>query len=150
MNRITIRSAMMVAVLLAATCFHVSVAAAAPAAFQGRFKLPHEVRWGKAVLPPGEYSLRVEYSGPATLVTIGEAKSGKTIAFLVSVASEGNKDRKEESALLIGARDGRPTVHSLRLSELQTVLTFDPVLAHGRGVEEAGKAQAVPILALKK
>ena len=94
MNRISKRSAVMLAALLAATCLHVIVTAAAPAAFQGIFKLSHEVRWGKAVLPAGEYLLRVEYSGPATLVTIGEAKTGKTIDFLVSVASEGNKDGK--------------------------------------------------------
>lgn len=150
MNKITKRSAVMVAALLAATCLYASVAAAAPAAFRGKFKLRHEVRWGKAMLRPGEYSLRVEYSGPATLVTIGEAKSGEAIAFLVSLASEGNKDRKEESALLIGTRDGRATVHSLRLTELGTVLLFDPVLAHGRGVEEAGKTQAIPVVAMKK
>jgi hypothetical protein len=149
MNRTMKRSALMVATLLAANCLYISVAAAAPAAFQGRFKLSHEVRWGKAVLPPGKYLLRVEY-GPKTLVTIGEAKSGKAIAFLVSLASEGNKDRKEESALLIGTRDGRPTVHSLRLPELDVVLLFDPALAHGRAVEEAGKTQVVPVLALKK
>jgi hypothetical protein len=83
-------------------------------------------------------------------VTIREAKSGKAIAFVVSLASEGNKDGKEESALLIGTRDGRPTVHSLRLPELDVVLLFDPALAHGRAVEEAGKTQVVPVLALKK
>jgi len=149
MNRISKRSAAMLAALLAATCLHVIVAAAAPAAFQGIFKLSHEVRWGKAVLPAGEYLLRVEYS-PATLVTIGEAKTGKTIAFLVSVASEGNKDGKEESALLIAIRDGQETVHSLRLNQLDTVLIFDPVLAHERGIELAGRTQAVPLVALKK
>jgi len=150
MNRISKRSAVMLAALLAATCLHVIVAAAAPAAFQGFFKLSHEVRWGKAVLPPGEYMLQVEYSGPATLVTIGEAKSRKTIAFVVSLASEGNKDRKEESALLIGTRDGQATVHSLKLNQLRTVLIFDPVLAHDRGIELAGRTQAVPVVALKK
>jgi hypothetical protein len=150
MNRISKRSAVMVAALLVATCLHVIVTAAAPAAFQGIFKLSHEVLWGNAVLPAGEYFLRVEYSGPATLVTIGEAKTGKTIDFLVSVASEGNKDGKRESALLIGIRDGQATVHSLKLNQLHTVLIFDPVLAHNRGIELAGRTQAVPLIALKK
>ena len=150
MNRISKRSAVMLAALLAATCLHVILAAAAPAAFQGIFKLSHDVRWGKAVLPAGQYLLRVEDSGPATLVTIGEAKTGKTIAFLVSVASEGNKDGKEESALLIGIRDGQATVHSLRLNQLDMVLIFDPLLAHERGIELAGRTQAVPLVALKK
>jgi hypothetical protein len=150
MNRISKRSAVTVAALLVATCLHVIVTAAAPAAFQGIFKLSHEVSCGKAVLPAGEYLLRVEYSGPATLVTIGEAKTGKTIAFLVSVASEVNKDGKGESALLIGIRDGQATVHSLKLNQLHTVLIFDPVLAHDRGIELAGRTQAVPLIALKK
>jgi hypothetical protein len=150
MNRISKRSAVMAAALLVSTCLHVIVTAAAPAAFQGIFKLSHEVSWGKAVLPAGEYLLRVEYSGPATLVTIGEAKTGKTIDFLVSVASEGNKDGKGESALLIGIRDGQATVHSLKLNQLHTVLIFDPVLAHDRGIELAGRTQAVPLIALKK
>ena len=150
MNRISKRSAVMVAALLVATCLHVIVTAAAPAAFQGIFKLSHEVLWGNAVLPAGEYFLRVEYSGPATLVTIGEAKTGETIAFFVSVASEGNKDGKGESALLIGIRNGRATVHSLKLNQLHAVLIFDPVLAHDRGIELAGRTQAVPLIALKK
>jgi len=150
MNRISKRSAVMVAALLVATCLHVIVTAAAPAAFQGIFKLSHEVRWGNAVLPAGEYFLRVEYSGPATLVTIGEAKTRETIAFFVSVASEGNKDGKGESALLIGVRDGQATVHSLKLNQLNTVLIFDPVLAHDRVIELAGRTQAVPLIALKK
>ena len=94
--------------------------------------------------------LRVEYSGVATLVTIGEAKSRKTIAVFVSVASEGNKDGKEESALLIGIRNGQATVHSLKLNQLHTVLIFDPVLARDRGIELAGRTPAVPVVALKK
>jgi hypothetical protein len=68
----------------------------------------------------------------------------------VSVASEGNKDGKGESALLIGIRDGQATVHSLKLNQLHTVLIFDPILAHDRGIELAGRTQAVPLIALKK
>ena len=150
MNRISKRSAVMLAALFAASCLHVIVAAAAPAAFQGIFKLSHEVRWGKAVLPAGEYLLRVEYSGTLILVTIGEAKSRKTIAFVTTLASEGDKDAKEESALLNGIRNGQATVHSLKLNQLHTVLIFDPVLARDRGIELAGRTPAVPVVALKK
>jgi hypothetical protein len=147
MNRFMKHTIVMLIVLVAAICLEAVTATAAPADFQGAFQLPIEVRWGKAVLPAGDYLLRVEYSGPVTLVTIGERKSRKTIAFIASQAAESHKDRKQESALLIGTREGRPTVHSLRLTGLDVVLLFDPALARRSRVEEAGKSQAIPVVA---
>lgn len=56
------RIAMLVSfVLAAAICFSASPAHAqgTRVTFKGKFTLPYEVRWGKSILPPGEYSMTV-------------------------------------------------------------------------------------------
>ena len=126
------------------------VANAAPS-FQGKFTLPNEVRWGKAMLPAGDYLLRVDHVNAATLVTIQEAKSRNTVAIVLSTISDGNKNIEEGSALLIGTRGGQSVVHSLRLAELGMVLVYDPSLARARKeIEEAHNNQAVPVTAAMK
>jgi len=134
---------------LLAVLLFVGQANAAPP-FEGKFTLPNEVRWGKAVLPAGNYCLRVSYFNTTTMVTIQEADSMKTVAFLPSLIAEDNKNNKGESALLIAGRGGQRVVHSLRLAELGIVLIYDPALARDREIIEAHKTQSVPILAAKK
>ncbi len=132
---------------LLAAVLCVGVANAAPP-FEGKFILPYEVRWGKAMLPAGDYSLRLEYINAATIVTIQESKSRKMVAFVLSPIAESNPEG--ESALLIADRGRQRVVHSLRLAELGVVLIYEPALARGWEVQEARKTQAVPVLAAKK
>lgn len=133
---------------LAAICLFTGVANAAPI-YQGKFTLSNEVRWGKAMLPPGDYSLRVDYVNAATIVTIVEAKSGKHIAFVLSSFRE--DVGKGDSALLIATKGNQSVVHSLRLTELNVTFIYDWDLAHGRGrTEEARKTSVVPVTMAKK
>ena len=138
------------AAALLAALLSVSVASAPSPIFQGKFSLPYEVRWGKAMLPAGEYWLRVDYVGPATIVTVQQAESGKTVAMVLSSSAEGDKNTKDGSALLIASRGGQRIVHSLKLAELGEVFIYDPALARGRGtIEEARKTQSVRVLAAR-
>ncbi len=126
------------------------VANAAPP-YQGKFTLPNDVRWGKAMLPAGDYLLRVEYVNSATFATIQEAKSRKIVAIVLSSISDDNKNIEEGNALLIGTRDGQSVVHSLRLAELGMVLVYDRPLARARReIEEAHNNQAVPVTSAMK
>ncbi len=142
-------AARLLGLTLAVICLFAGVANAAPI-YQGTFTLPNEVRWGKAMLPPGEYSLRVDvdYRGAMPIVTI-TAKSGKAVAFLLSPDREDSG--KGDSALLISVSGNHKVVHSLRLTELGVTFIYDPDLAHGRGrIEEARKTSAVPVTMAKK
>ena len=140
---------LLVAALAVSALFAATTMNATPS-FRGKFSLPYEVRWGKAMLPAGEYWLQVDYVDTAKVVTIQEAKSNKTVAIFLSPITEGDKNIKDGSALLIASKGGQRIVHSLKLAELGEVFIYDPSLARGRGTtEEARQTQPVRVLAAK-
>ena len=143
-------TAKLLAAALVATALLAATTMNATPPFQGKFSLPYEVRWGRAMLPAGEYWLRVDYVGPATIVTVQRAESGKKVAMLLSPVSEEDKNTKDGSALLIASKGGQRIVHSLKLAELREVFIYDPSLARGRGTtKEARQTQPVRVLAAK-
>jgi hypothetical protein len=121
------------------------VANAAPL-YRGRFTLPYEVRWGQAVLPAGDYLLRFEDVSTHVFVVIKDAKSGKDVALLSTLAIS---DAKGRSALLIAGEGNKRVVHSLRLAELGEVFVYETALS-ARDVREANAMQTLPVLAAKK
>jgi hypothetical protein len=131
---------------LIAALVSVGVAYATPA-FQGEFTLPYEVHWGKAVLPPGDYLLSVDYTTVPMIATI-RSKDGNRAAFVM--AGIADDDAKGESALLIVTKGNQSIVHSLRLTEVGLVLIYEPKLAREEAIREARQTQAVPVLAANK
>ena len=124
-----------------------SVVNAAPS-YRRRFSLPYEVRWGQAVLPPGEYLLRFEDVQTRVFVVIQDAKSGKGIAYLVPKTKS---KAQGKSALLIADKSNQRVVHSLRLAELGEVFIYEPALARrAENVREAQIVQTLPIVAAKR
>ena len=124
-----------------------SVANAAPR-YRGRFSLPYEVHWGRAVLPAGEYLLRFEDFQTRVFVVIQDAKSGKDVAYL---APKTKCEAQGKSALLIADKSNQRVVHSLRLAELGEVFIYEPALARGaENVREAQIVQTLPIVAAKR
>jgi hypothetical protein len=122
------------------------MAQAAPL-YRGKFTLPYAVRWGKTVLPAGEYRLRFEDVRTRAFVVIQEAKSGKDVAML---PAKSVSDVQGVSALLIADDGNQPVVQSLRLAELGQAFTYEPPRIHGtKGVEEAHRTQTLPIVAMK-
>jgi hypothetical protein len=117
-------------------------------AYEGKFTLTHDTRWGKALLPAGEYRLRIESTENPVIVFVEDAKSGKPVAMVMPTVREAT--HKGNSALLIGTRGTQRVVHSFRVAELREVLISDPRLAHGRVTEEARQTEAVPVLVAKK
>lgn len=124
-----------------------SVAQAAPL-YRGKFTLPYAVRWGQAVLPAGEYQLKLRDVQARVFVVIQDAKSGKEIAYLAPVT---NSEVQGTSALLIANDGDQRVVHSLRLAELSKAFIFEPALA--RDARDFGEAHTIQILlavAMKK
>lgn len=139
---------LLVAALMGACWFVGSANAQFSRQFQ--FSLPHEVRWGEAMLPAGEYRLKVGYRNAATFVTIQAAESGKTVAMVRCSITENDKNPKDGSALLIASRGGQRIVHSLKLAELGEVFVYDAALARGRGTSENARGtEPVRVLAAK-
>ncbi len=133
------------ATVLLASCMFAGVANAQTV--YGKFTLDHSARWGKAVLPAGEYSLTINPNKSPILVTITDAKSDRQIAFVLSAVSEDAANGG--SALLIGERGKQRVIYSFRLAEFGKAFIFDPALAHRRGVEEAKNTETVPVMDAK-
>jgi len=116
-------------------------------AYVGKFTLTHQIHWGKTVLEPGKYTVSLNSTvAPTTVATI-RTVDGDGVFIVMSQARTG--DKNGVNALLIKEKDGQPTVHSLALADLGTVLIYDPSLAHERP-QEARVSQIIPVMWTKK
>ena len=81
--------------------------------YRGMFRLEQEVRWGQAVLPPGEYSIVLHSPERGSIATIrGEHKT----VMVMANGAEPDASAKPSSFLLIG--DSKtPSVRRLHLAE---------------------------------
>jgi hypothetical protein len=141
--------AMLFVTVLLATCFFAG-RASAQAGFRGKFTLPFETHWGKAVLPAGEYllfSLDGDNKIP-DLWAIRDAKSLRAVAY----EPVGIRDDRPagKSALLVSRRGTQHVVYALRIAELGQVFVYDPTLAHAAAVQEARQAETVPVVLAQK
>src|ERR1700692_1527144 len=69
--------------VLIATCAFTAAANAQPS-FEGKFTLPYEVQWNHAVLPAGEYSIRMDSKGsPAVVRSMSSDKLAYTATAIV-------------------------------------------------------------------
>jgi len=126
--------------------------AGAQSVFQGKFTLSHEIQWGQAVLPAGDYGLAFTHDGPFPVLVVWDAKSSRVVAYESVDIRESSA--KGQSALLVGRRGTQFVVYSLRIAELGETFVYEhPVLqrtpAQG-GAVEARQTQAIPVLIAKK
>jgi hypothetical protein len=118
----------------------------ASARFAGKFTLTSPVQWGKATLPPGTYTLRIDSTTSPIMATIRNDRS----TFVIWVVSLASSDYHSGSnALRLKVRNGSLVVHSLVLADLDTILIYDPSLAREE-VEEAHADPTVPVLVARK
>ena len=122
-----------------------TIAANAQPPFYGKFTLPHGVRWGRAALPPGEYSIRIESSGP---VIVSSANGDNTVFVMAPAVADSSK---RGTFLTITTQGNEHTVRSLNLPQAGKSVIFAPltkteleVLAKARQIE------AVPVVAAKR
>ena len=72
--------------------------ASAQTLVKGSFTLPYEVHWGKAVLPPGHYSITIDgVRGPAMVIN---TLTGQVSAFVMAGALD-DATKSQPTALLI-------------------------------------------------
>jgi hypothetical protein len=138
--RYAVRGTLFAAALLATSLF--AGTAGAQAGFQGKFTLPFEAHWGKAVLPAGDYVLSSSLDTNDGMLTIRNAKTLRTVAYEPIRIQQDNA--QGDSALEIGVRGNQRIVYSLRIAELGQEFVYDRPLA--REAEEARRTRTVPVV----
>ena len=113
--------------------------------FVGKFTLTSTTHWGKATLPPGTYTLRIDSTTRPVMATIRNDR-GTFAARAMSLVIEDYTGGS--NALQLKTKDGQFVVQSLVLADLNTVLVFDPSLAHER-VEEVRADSTIVLVARK-
>jgi hypothetical protein len=112
-----------------------------------KFTLPYAVRWGKAVLPPGEYLIAFLGDRFPTVMSIRDAKSLRGVAFESTSIREGGC--KGESALVISMHANQAVVSALRIEELGETFAYPAPRTRHRA-KEARATRTIPVLVAKK
>lgn len=99
--------------LLAAT-----FARAYPKQCVGEFTLTSEIRWGRAVLPPGNYSFELDVTDDLIIIR------GEKQAVIVRSLVHDTDTHLQSSALILVSRGRRGTVRALQLAQQKVVLLY--------------------------
>lgn len=114
------RLMLLVAVLMAIPAFTIS--ANAEPVYVGKFTLPYEVHWHRALLPAGEYTITVSSeSAPALVRSTNGSKTLYTEVPIVANSDEGS------ASLLITTAGGQHTVRSMSSPLLGATLIFQAI-----------------------
>jgi hypothetical protein len=141
--RYSVKARLLAAVVLATGLFTVS--AYAGPNFVAKFTLPYEVHWNHAVLPPGEYLIRMRSTGPATVTS---ASGNRTVYTAVPIISDSEKGA---ACLIVTASGNERRVRSLNLPEFGQSLAFEPLTSTEREMfAKAGQIDAVPVITARK
>ncbi len=132
--------------VIVASIFGAAGTASAQAAFKGKFTLPYEVRWGQAVLAPGDYSITMESTSRPALIT-RLAGGG---AFVMTVGIE-SASKDHPTALLITKTENERVVRSLNWREGGKTFVYKPFTkAERRLYGTASISEALPVLTAQK
>ena len=133
------------AVVVLATCLF-AVAVHAQPSLVGKFTLPYEVHWNHAVLPAGEYSIRMDSKGIPAVV---RSASGDR-AFYIAVPTIADS-KNGGTNLLITVRGQEHRVRSLNLPEFGISLVYEPLTDFEREMNaKTGPTNTVPVVTARK
>ncbi len=101
-------------VLLAMLATVASVGLLSAEDYVGKFTLPFEVRWGKAALPPGDYTFNIDLARGGHMAKIID-QDGNSVAMIMA---SGTSDRQLDgrSELILVRRGNKGTVRALALA----------------------------------
>jgi hypothetical protein len=108
-----------------ALCFSAGLGKA-QSAYQGKFTLPFEARWQNAVLPAGNYTIRMHSAtAPYTMFVRGGGKS-----VMILGVSGNEKTISQKSALTLIRVGERYIVHSLEAGQIGLDITYSTGTSH--------------------
>lgn len=119
----------------------------AQTALHGKFQLTSQARWGKAVLPAGQYSFTIESSQQPVRIVIQSA-DGKTSA--MEQAETTSSPSLGGNYLFITGSGADRMVRSLNLPSLGTSLIYQPLTSRERETLYSRASQTVPVQIAKK
>jgi len=119
----------------------------AQTALHGKFQLTSQARWGKAVLPAGEYSFVINSTEQPVRIVIQSA-DGKTSA--VQLAESTSGPSLGGNYLFITGSGADRTVRAINLPSLGTSLIYQPLSAREREALYSKASQTVPLQIAKK
>lgn len=112
------------ATLLAATMFNYApTLASAEEPSRGHFKLAHEVRWGNAVVPAGEYAFSYDPDSISPVLTITKM-DGPRASFMLMVPAKDESSKKDSNSLVLESTPTGSYVSTLTLAESGVTLHF--------------------------
>lgn len=119
-----------------------AVAANAQASLHGKFQLASETRWGKAVLPAGEYSLTIDSTQQPFRITV-QAVNGKKSAMTLAVSA--TDAAPGGSYLFITGAGQEREVRSMNLPQLGRSVVYKPLSPSERETLYATFSQTIPV-----
>ena len=123
----------------------IAVAGANAQTFAGRFTLPYQVHWDKAVLPAGDYTIHMPTVHSPALV---RSANGKISAFVFTAIAG---DREEGGPrLTIVNRGGERKVASFNLPQAGISLVYAPMTKAEHELLQAKRIEAVPLATAKE
>jgi hypothetical protein len=143
-SRHSITAKLILGVLFTTSVF--TTAAKAQPSFEGKFTLPYEVHWNRAVLPAGQYSIEVDAKGmPTVLRSTSSGVSANTSAPIVTDLEKG------AARLTVTIQGNERRVRSVNLPQIGKSLIFDPLTKTEREMfARAGRIDAVPVITARK
>ena len=126
------------AVLLALTTLHITpTLASAQEAAHGKFTLVHEVHWGAAKLPAGEYEFSFNPDAGFRILSLNKL-TGARASYMVLVPDVDNAKPKDMSRLVLEATPAGSYVSAMQLPEFGMTLYFTvPSLLSGKQIAKA-------------
>jgi hypothetical protein len=121
---ISIRKYALSVVLVAGTLNVVPSLASAQAPAHGKFTLTHEVHFGAAKVPPGEYAFSYDPSGVTPVLTLSKM-NGARAGFMLLVPFVADSNPSETSRLLLETRSEGSYVSAMQLPASGITLHFD-------------------------
>jgi hypothetical protein len=122
-------------------------AANAQPSFAGKFTLPYEVRWGQAVLPAGDYVIRMDATASPARITPANGSSAGVYTEYPLVQDS----HTSGTYLTITHETNQRRVRSLNLPQIGKMIVFAPLTKGEReAYAKAGQINTVPVVTAKK
>lgn len=132
----TIRKFVYAALLAVAAVSFVPSTATAEEPAHGKFKLTHNVYWGNAVVPAGEYSFSYDPYDTLPVLTLSKL-SGTRAGFMLLVPSADSSKASDSNQLVVETTSDGSYVTALELADCGMTLHF---AAPARPVKQIAKA----------
>jgi hypothetical protein len=119
----TIRNYVYAAVLAATALNFAPTLASAQEPAHGKFTLSHDVRWGNAKLPAGEYAFSFDPTNGSRMLTLSKI-SGVRTGYMVLVPDTDDSKPSDVSRLVLEATPEGTYVSAMQLPEFGMTLRF--------------------------